>query len=82
MLKSHVTGVLKRSFSRHRHARKLRFSTPEMHTLFSAHSLAVPRYAYDDIFSRQVGQVAIRVFRLKLLTYSLSEDELLEWKIP
>ncbi len=38
MLKSHVTGVLKRSFSRHRHALKLRFSTLEMHTLFSAHS--------------------------------------------
>ncbi len=38
MLTSHVTGVLKRSFSRHRHALKLRFSTPGMHTLFSAHS--------------------------------------------
>ncbi len=30
MLKSHVTGALKRSFSRHKHARKLRVSAPEM----------------------------------------------------
>lgn len=42
--------------------------------------LAVPRYAFDNIFSRQVGQVALRVFRVNLIIFSLEGGETLLWK--
>ncbi len=58
MWKSHVTGVLRRSFGRHGRARKLRFSTPEMHTLFSAHSLA---YALHEEIT--VSMFASQIFK-------------------
>ena len=44
--------------------------------------LAVPRYAYEDIFQREVGQIAIIAFKLKLIVFALSEQEDLLWKTP
>jgi XisH protein len=43
--------------------------------------LAVPIDAFENIFSRQVGKLAIKKFQLKLIVFSFSEEELL-WKIP
>ena len=44
--------------------------------------LAVPIDAYENIFKRQVGKVAIAKFNLKLIVFFFSvEDELL-WKHP
>lgn len=43
--------------------------------------LAVPINAFENIFSRQVEQVAIKKFNLKLIVFSFSEEELL-WKLP
>lgn len=43
--------------------------------------LAVPIDAFENIFSRQVGQVAIKKFKLKLIVFSFSEAELL-WRVP
>ncbi len=44
--------------------------------------LAVPIHAYRDIFQRQVGRMILDVFRLRLLVYSLDEQEELLWKTP
>ena len=41
--------------------------------------LAVPRYAFDDIFRRQIGQLAIEEFELKLIVYSVLHEEALLW---
>ena len=41
--------------------------------------LAVPRHAFEDIFSRQVGREAIEEFHLLLFVYSLLENEPLIW---
>ncbi len=43
--------------------------------------LAVPIDAFENIFSRQVGKVAIKKFQLKLIVFSFSQEELL-WKFP
>ena len=43
--------------------------------------LAVPIDAFENIFSRQVGKVAIKKFKLKLIVFSFSEEELL-WIVP
>lgn len=43
--------------------------------------LAVPSYTLDDILSREVGQATIRELHIKLLIYSLNEEEPLQWKI-
>ncbi len=43
--------------------------------------LAVPIDAFENIFSRQVGKIAIKKFQLKLIVFSFSDEELL-WKIP
>ena len=43
--------------------------------------LAVPIDAFENIFSRQVGQIAIKKFSLKLIVFSFTEEELL-WKLP
>ena len=40
--------------------------------------LAIPEYAYENIFTRQVGQIAIEEFGLQLIVFS-SEEGLL-WK--
>jgi len=42
--------------------------------------LAVPTYAFEGIFRTPVGEMAVEEFRLKLIVYSISEEELL-WKI-
>ncbi len=42
--------------------------------------LAVPLHAYRDIFQRQVGKLILNKFHLRLLIYSLSEQEDLLWK--
>lgn len=42
--------------------------------------LAVPRYAFENIFSKHVGQVALRIFRVNLLIFALEGDEPLIWK--
>ncbi len=42
--------------------------------------LAVPIYAYDGIFSREIGKIAIEEFALKLIIFSLTETEELIWK--
>jgi len=44
--------------------------------------LAVPRDAFKNIFSRQVGKIAIKKFDLKLIVFSLSEEEELSWIVP
>ncbi|MDM8558306.1 element excision factor XisH family protein [Candidatus Parabeggiatoa sp. HSG14] len=41
--------------------------------------LAVPRHAFEDIFSRQVGREAIEEFHLLLFVYSLLKNEPLIW---
>jgi hypothetical protein len=43
--------------------------------------LAVPIDAFENIFSRQVGKIAIKKFQLKLIFFSFYEEELL-WKFP
>lgn len=40
--------------------------------------LAVPIDAFENIFSRQVGKVAINYFKLKLIVFSFDEEEL-QW---
>jgi hypothetical protein len=40
--------------------------------------LAVPIDAFENIFSRQVGKVAINSFKLKLIVFSFDEEEL-QW---
>ncbi len=42
--------------------------------------LAVPIHAWRDIFQRQVGRMILEEFHLRLLIYSLSEQEDLLWK--
>ena len=42
--------------------------------------LAVPLHAYEDIFARQVGQLAIEVFELQLIVYDVAQEEPLLWK--
>jgi hypothetical protein len=44
--------------------------------------LAVPLDAFKNIFSRQVGKIAIRKFDLKLIVFSFSEEEKLSWIVP
>ena len=41
--------------------------------------LAVPIHAFEDIFHRQVGQLAIEEFELNLMVYSLVPGEPLLW---
>lgn len=41
--------------------------------------LAVPRHAYEDIFGRQVGKLAIEVFELQLIVYDVAQQEPLLW---
>lgn len=41
--------------------------------------LAVPIHAYHDIFQRQVGQMILEDYHLRLIIYSLSEEEDLIW---
>jgi len=43
--------------------------------------LAVPIDAFENIFSRQVGKVAIKKFKLKLIVFYFDKEELL-WKVP
>lgn len=55
--------------------RLLRLQDPER-TLY----LAVPRHAFENVFRRQIGQLAIDEFDFKLIVYSLSQEESLQWK--
>ncbi|MBI5052164.1 MAG: XisH family protein [Chloroflexi bacterium] len=41
--------------------------------------VAVPRYAYEGIFSTPVGQIAIEKIGLKLMVFSISGEEELLW---
>jgi hypothetical protein len=41
--------------------------------------LAVPIHAFDDIFHRQVGQLAMEEFEFNLVVYSLVPGEPLQW---
>jgi len=41
--------------------------------------LAVPIHAFENIFRRQVGQLAIDEFELNLVVYSLTPGEALRW---
>ncbi|MGB3511544.1 MAG: element excision factor XisH family protein [Microcoleaceae cyanobacterium] len=43
--------------------------------------LAVPIDAFENIFSRQVGKIAVKKFNLKLIIFSFSESDL-QWIIP
>lgn len=43
--------------------------------------LAVPIDAFENIFSRQVGKVAIQKFNLKLIVFYFTEENLL-WIVP
>jgi hypothetical protein len=42
--------------------------------------LAIPRHAYEDIFARQIGILAIEVFALQLIVYDVLQQEALLWK--
>jgi len=44
--------------------------------------LAVPMDAFNNIFSRQIGKIAIKKFDLKLIVFSFSEEEKLSWIVP
>lgn len=44
--------------------------------------LAVPRYAFENIFDREVGRVAIQKVGLKLIVFSPSGEEDLLWSRP
>lgn len=44
--------------------------------------LAVPIHAYQNIFQRQVGQMIIEEYHVRLIIYSLSVEEELIWKTP
>ncbi len=41
--------------------------------------LAVPLHAYENIFNREVGQVAITESNLKLIVYTLGQGDRLQW---
>jgi len=41
--------------------------------------LAVPKHAYNNILSRQVGQIAIEEFNLQLIVYDIDGREELRW---
>ena len=43
--------------------------------------LAVPRYAFNTVFATQVGKVAIESFELRLIVFSIEEEEELLWKV-
>mgnify|MGYP001048066296 CR=1 FL=1 len=42
--------------------------------------LAIPRHAYEDIFARQIGKLAIELFAIKLIVYDVLQQEALLWK--
>ncbi len=44
--------------------------------------LAVPRHAFFNIFSREVGQITVKKLGLRLIIYSILDEEPLQWKIP
>ena len=44
--------------------------------------LAIPQYAFTNIFSREVGQITVKELGIHLIVYSLSEKEPLQWKTP
>ncbi len=41
--------------------------------------LAVPADAYNNFFTSQFGQFAIRRFELKLIVYSTHQEEIVKW---
>jgi len=43
--------------------------------------LAVPFHAYENIFKKEVGQIAIEEFELKLIVFSTSSEEPLLWHL-
>ncbi len=43
--------------------------------------LAVPFHAFENIFKREVGQIAIEEFDLKLIVFSTSSEEPLLWHL-
>lgn len=44
--------------------------------------VAVPRYAYEGIFSLPVGQMTIRRLQMKLIVYDVSGEGELQWLTP
>jgi hypothetical protein len=44
--------------------------------------LAVPVYAYENIFQREVGRVTIQALAVNVIVYALSEKEPLQWIKP
>lgn len=43
--------------------------------------LAVPIHAFEDIFQRQIGRIAIEEFELSFVVYSLVPGEPLQWNL-
>lgn len=43
--------------------------------------LAVPLHAFEEIFKRQVGQIAIEEFEFRLIIYSFLPEEPLQWNV-
>ena len=41
----------------------------------------MPRYAFNTVFATQVGKVAIESFELRLIVFSIEEEEELLWKV-
>ncbi|MFN8442529.1 MAG: element excision factor XisH family protein [Caldilineaceae bacterium] len=42
--------------------------------------LAIPKYAFNTVFATQVGKIAIESFALRLIVFSIEEEEELLWK--
>jgi hypothetical protein len=41
----------------------------------------VPFHAFENIFKKEVGQIAIEEFNLKLIVFSTSSEETLLWHL-
>ncbi len=41
--------------------------------------LAIPTFAYDEVFSEKVGRLVIRQQQLRLIVYEEEEQEILRW---
>ncbi len=44
--------------------------------------VAVPRYAYEGIFSMPVGQMTVTRLQMKLIVYAISGEGALQWITP
>lgn len=41
--------------------------------------LAVPKHAYENIFATEIGRLAVTQFALRLIVFTVAENEVLQW---